>query len=780
MKVESNNNNPAYVPLLLLFFANLAFFFPYLLKTDAITIGAKNGDLLVRFMPVRQFAVTQLLQGHFPFWNPYNFSGHPFLADPETAMFYPFTYLFAILPPHLAFSWNYFLHFLLGGIGLFLYCRRLNFSYPASLVAAFIFEFSAPTLLQLYAGHLTPLSAMIWTPWLLWGLERYFSRPDWKNASGFGLLLVLQFLSGYALFTYFIGWLLLAYFTYRATGTPKWKKWFPRLLCVTMLALAVFLTQVTLTLELHKHTTREAASLEFSSSYSISKENIITLLVPKYYGENYQEEGTATTYFGKTLLWENTCYMGIISLTLLLIAINDWRNKATRFWLFAAFFTFIVALGTLTPLFKLLYEILPGFRLFRGYAKILVFTSLAVAILAGRGLDRLPGVKNWNRITCLFIPVLLIILLSQSPENLPFWKTELIKTYARWGKALNQDTINAHLDHLRTGLFYSILFSSAAIAIYWLRDRIDQKHYKTALCVLVFADFFIYAKPYFTPLDTRVFSISDELYQPILKEPVWTRVFHSQWLIANTMFPRGISSVGGHEPFVMKEYKSLANAFNSDAQNSYLMINPFKEAMDFLAAEYILTPLKLEAPFPITLAASGNISGQPHYLYRRKGRFSRYHIAHNVKPVPIGTSDPRSPEYLSFVTFMLKEYPKTVFVTPQTYSMLFLEKPSETSGVKENVTVISEKINRITLKLQLENDGVLTVSENYFPGWRASVDGHETEVFPANLFMKAIRVPAGNHHVEWYFVPTHLALYGTISTLSLLALTIMAMSRKPG
>lgn len=91
-----------------IFLTNLIFFLPYLFTSKPITIGTYVGDTIRRFRPIRHFAALQLQQGDFPFWNPFLLSGHPFIADPETAMFYLFTYLFAVLPLHLASSRYFF------------------------------------------------------------------------------------------------------------------------------------------------------------------------------------------------------------------------------------------------------------------------------------------------------------------------------------------------------------------------------------------------------------------------------------------------------------------------------------------------------------------------------------------------------------------------------------------------------------------------------------------------------------------------------------------------
>ena len=55
-------------------------------------------DLGPYFIPPRFFWVESIKNGDFPLWNPYQFSGHPFFANPQHAILYPLNGLF-FLPP---------------------------------------------------------------------------------------------------------------------------------------------------------------------------------------------------------------------------------------------------------------------------------------------------------------------------------------------------------------------------------------------------------------------------------------------------------------------------------------------------------------------------------------------------------------------------------------------------------------------------------------------------------------------------------------------------------
>jgi uncharacterized membrane protein YfhO len=61
------------------------------------------------------------------------------------------------------------------------------------------------------------------------------------------------------------------------------------------------------------------------------------------------------------------------------------------------------------------------------------------------------------------------------------------------------------------------------------------------------------------------------------------------------------------------------------------------------------------------------------------------------------------------------------------------------------------------------------MSENYYPGWRATVNGAEVPVARANYNLIGVSLPAGAQDVELAF---HDLRYGTGKLMTLLALAI--------
>lgn len=179
--------------------------------TNEIIYG---GDLLSQFYYWKGFYADNLRQGIIPFWNPYNFSGTPFLAHPAIAPFYPGTLLFLIFPLNFAFSFNYFLHLVIGGFGLFLLSKRYADSL-SSFFAAAAFMLSGFISSRIYAGHFDLLTTAVWIPWVIYsflGLADYpTSRQNIIRTIIYLSALILAGYSAYLVFTLELLFFLLIY-----------------------------------------------------------------------------------------------------------------------------------------------------------------------------------------------------------------------------------------------------------------------------------------------------------------------------------------------------------------------------------------------------------------------------------------------------------------------------------------------------------------------------------------------------------------------------------------
>jgi uncharacterized membrane protein YfhO len=84
-----------------------------------------------------------------------------------------------------------------------------------------------------------------------------------------------------------------------------------------------------------------------------------------------------------------------------------------------------------------------------------------------------------------------------------------------------------------------------------------------------------------------------------------------------------------------------------------------------------------------------------------------------------------------------------------------------------NVRVTEYRSNRMTMSVETDRAGFLVLSEAYYPGWRAYVDGTETPVYRTNFVSRGMPVPAGSHTVVLEFSPRSFVLGAWLSAATL-------------
>jgi hypothetical protein len=101
--------------------------------------------------------------------------------------------------------------------------------------------------------------------------------------------------------------------------------------------------------------------------------------------------------------------------------------------------------------------------------------------------------------------------------------------------------------------------------------------------------------------------------------------------------------------------------------------------------------------------------------------------------------------------------------------------------VNTEVRITESGINHLTLKAAAPQPAILVLSQTYYPGWKATIDGNEVDVFPANIALTGIALPAGSHEVRFVFQPMSFrigSLLTLISTMILGGLFIAGLRTK--
>ena len=162
----------------------LAVFAPALIRNEVFSLR-DHGDY---FQPLHWFTAVELQHGRLPLWNAYSASGEPWLANPQTGVFYPPAWLFVVLPFARAYTIYLLLHVLLLGCGAYLLFARLTRPGGGALMAALALTFCGPVMSLLDVSN--NLTTFAWIPLIVW-----CALSD-VSAKTCGALMALSFLAG--------------------------------------------------------------------------------------------------------------------------------------------------------------------------------------------------------------------------------------------------------------------------------------------------------------------------------------------------------------------------------------------------------------------------------------------------------------------------------------------------------------------------------------------------------------------------------------------------------
>ena len=121
-------------------------------------------------------------------------------------------------------------------------------------------------------------------------------------------------------------------------------------------------------------------------------------------------------------------------------------------------------------------------------------------------------------------------------------------------------------------------------------------------------------------------------------------------------------------------------------------------------------------------------------------------------------------------------------IREQSASTLFLEgEPLADTGARKNaknpvhVEALTKRAERYEFITSADAGFWLFLADTYHPGWKATVDGKDTPVYPAQVLGKAIYVPAGKHEVDIFFQSDTFRIGAAISAISLIVLVIYCL-----
>ena len=357
-----------------------------------------RGDALTYFTPYWAYRAEALRAGRLPLWNPYLFLGVPFLANPQAAVLYPLHWPLIWMRPERALVWSLVLHTWLAGCFTYALGRRWQIGRWGALTAASIYMLGGH--LVGHAGQINQVNVLAWFPLAALLQDRMASSQTpyarWRGLAGLAVVIALQLLAGHTQATYIscagLGMLVVTGALWDGLSQRcPWRQMVGALaMRLGLLALAMLLAalvaaaQLLPTLELTRLSLR-AGGLGYleAIAFSLHPRWLLLAFLPPYALQ--PEAALGTPIFGEYL-----AYASVVGLTLAgvgLLARGAGRARVLMATLAGS--GVVLALGGYTPLYFILYKLIPGFNLFRVPPRWLAWYALGIALLAGMGADHL-------------------------------------------------------------------------------------------------------------------------------------------------------------------------------------------------------------------------------------------------------------------------------------------------------------------------------------------------------------------------------------------------------
>lgn len=725
-------------PALALVLLCIVFYWDLLwLPTDHIVAG---NDLANMFLPWLRFAGDSLRQGRLPLWNPYLFSGSPFIANPQPALFYPPTWLALAMPTTRALGWMIVLHVWLASAGMVAWLRSEGASPIGALLGSVAFAFGGYFFARVQAGHLGVIATGAWLPFILWAYRRAVTRRSWKLAVLGSLPVGLAILAGHTASFLYVALAFAAYAAFCA-----WERWrphahppaplfpspqgrreafLPLAWAGTMLLVGALLAAVQLlpTAELVLRSTRQNADYGFAARFSWPPGYLLTLLIPNFFGEPMR-----TGYWGDGIYDEFIFYVGVLPLLLALLGLR-LRHRLAPFLAALGLGALLLAFGEYGILHRLFYRFIPLFQMTRAPARAGFLFTLAAAALAGLTTTALQSAveEPYARLLRpLKWPVVLAVTVCATML--------IVAGFAAfaWGRETNPAA--GRLWHLanRTALF--LLFFLLAVGLLTVWRHGARRGLAVMAIGLVLLDLWTLGNEV-----VRVVAVPrSACWQAVAEavpDPQAFRVL--PWGLndfdQNGALEFGLRSLFGYDPLVLRRYEEFITS----------RPDPLARTYDLLNAGYLVTTAPQEfldaARPPRLLAEQSGV-----YVYERPGALHRAWIVPQVEVIRDGAA-------------LLARIHAPDF-DPRATALV--EAPLECRSTEAPGEIVSlhDQGNRITAQVR-GGGGVLIFSEVAYPGWRATVDGAPTPLMRADYLLRALCVPSGEHHVVLVYNPPLLKL----------------------
>lgn len=738
-------------------------------------------DPIREFYPDRKLANESLLRGVIPLWNPYVFSGYPFLGNYQSSIFYPLNFVYLLLPQISAWSILIFTQPILALIFTYLYLRSVKLSKISAFLGAFSFGFSSALIIWSQENPVAS-QTVIWLPLVLYGIEYYCRTKKFKYFLISVLSLSSSILAGFPQTIFYVISFVFIYSLFKIVVEKK--RSLPLILLgIFLFSFAISSIQVIPSLEVFKNSPRPVSNSGYLfDTYLLPLTHLVNLLNPDILGSP-----GSYNFFGRGAYHETVVSIGIISLAFAIFAITNLKkNKTILFFSISAILSFFLTLAS--PITNFLYNIpLPLVSTFLP-SRILLLTAFSLSVLSGYGISIwLESKKEEKKLGHIFAALIVI--------------SALIISYGFVLKKIDYEALRFLHDYIirpnnilrgpesliiiKNGLLSLFVIS---LGFFFLRFK-KQVSILFLSCLIFFTQFFYLNKH--IVLGYREFLYPETSVIKYLKDnlkPTERFLVLGKPILGNIWEYWRISSPEGMDPLLPMRYGQLAYAAMNGGVLTFANLPRIEVDISRLGEKESVVDngrrLKLASLLGVKYLAFYNQDFKitldeifPSERFRKVWESGKWSVFENLK------SEPRS--YFAD-SYRVEKNPQKIldkfYNSDFSLNSVVLEEDPNINieGTNSGSVIIeSYKPEEILIKTKTDHQRILFLSDNYYPGWKAYINGFQTKIYRADYAFRAIVVPKGENKVEFVYEPSSFKIGALISGLGLLILGfIIVIKRK--
>jgi hypothetical protein len=680
-------------------------------------------------------------------WNPNVFSGMPSYLISFGAK-YPFIGKIYKLT-NIVMNWRILMLFIMA-LGVYLFMIHLKFDPIIAFISAIALPLSCHFLGLLEIGHNTKFKAVIYIPWIMYAVHYLKERKSLFALGTTAIVLILQLRTNHPQISYYTFLMVGIYWIAQLIWAIKDKELRSHIIFSAMLLLAFIIAFLAIaqpyfsSYEYGYYTIRGGStglSTSYATSWSFHPLEILTFVNPSFFG------GVSPFYWGWMPFTQTSMYMGIIISLFALIAVFYNKNRMVKILLSVSIFTLFLSFGRHLPfLSNFLLEFLPGFNKFRVPAMILVLLQFCTVILAGFGIKTIiQKIKEDDKkffdffqktLIAVFVLFIIFLAFSSSLENFGLQHSGDSSKYnpaqIKQLKVLRLEKLVN--DGIQTGLF---LLVSMGLILLAGRKKIGKYPFLILIAILVITDLLLIDSRFLqnvTPqqnIEKQYKKTDADKF--LLQDKENFRIYPLAREFGQNRWAYNHQTIGGYHGAKLKRYQEIIeNCLNAEFLNR-IPIN--WNIVNMLNVKYVIFTQKLPldnleyAYYDRTLKQT---------VYLNKTYLPRAWFVNNT-------------ELIEDKKTIWKKLNDPEF-SPAKTAIVEKEVPPTYAPLESSVTPAGFGLHELKFNVTTDTTSFLTVSEIYYPaGWKAFIDGKETEIFTTNYILRGVVVPKGEHIIEMKF-----------------------------